>query len=256
MSFRLTEELDPNTALSPQVYQLLKLAIVRSDVKPGERLSDVELAKGLEISRQPIRDAFSRLQNEDLLVVWPQRGTFVKRISVQAVIDARFVREAIEADIVRLLANEPEPALVTELKSLVAAQRKVIRKPPQSFMKLDDQFHRTLAEGAGKANAWNVIDGVKTQMDRVRYLSFNHFHVERLIREHSDIVTSISEGKVAASVKQMRRHLRGILDSIHHIAIEFPDFFTQVDTQFPDQSKPQDPSQKTPTTKPKRTKKS
>lgn len=238
MSFQLTEELDPNTALSPQVYQLLKLAIVRSEVKPGERLSDVELAKGLEISRQPIRDAFSRLQNEDLLVVWPQRGTFVKRISVQAVIDARFVREAIEADIVRLLAHDPQPALVTELKSLLTAQRKVMRKPPVAFMKLDDEFHRTLAEGAGKANAWHVIDSVKTQMDRVRFLSFNYFHVERLIREHSNIVTNISEGHVSASVKQMRQHLRGILDSIHHIAIEFPDFFTQADIQSPDLPKP------------------
>ncbi len=226
-------EIDPTSALSPQVYQMLKEAIVRADLQPGQRLSDIEMAKTLDISRQPVREAFMRLQAEDLLDVRPQRGTFVKRISVPAVLDARFVREAIEADIVRVVAESAENPVIKELKALLTAQRKLLKEPPAQFMKLDDQFHRTLAEAAGRPNAWRVIEDVKTQMDRVRFLSFNHFHMERLIRQHSDIVTAIANGRPVEAIEKMRHHLRGILESINLIAAEFPDFFTREHTESP-----------------------
>lgn len=236
MTAMLTGEIDPTSALSPQVYLILKEAIVRAELQPGQRLSDIEIANTLDISRQPIREAFMRLQAEDLLDVRPQRGTFIKRISVPAVLDARFVREAIEADIVRVVAELAENSVIKELKSLLTAQRKLLKEPPAQFMRLDDQFHRTLAEAAGRPYAWRVIEDVKTQMDRVRFLSFNHFHIERLIRQHSDIVTAIANGRPVDAVEQMRQHLRGILESIDLIAAEFPDFFTREHTESPDHS--------------------
>lgn len=225
--------LDTASALSPQVYSILRAFIVKGEFKPGQRLSDLELAKSLDISRQPVREAFMRLQTEDLLDVRPQRGTFVKRISVSAVLDARFVREAIEADIVRLVAESPDVAVVRGLNELLTAQRKVLRLPPEHFMKLDDEFHRMLADAAGRSNAWRFIDDVKTQMDRVRYLSFNHFHIEKLIRQHTGIVKAIGAGQAGKAADNMRQHLRGILESIHLITVEFPDFFTQEATGFP-----------------------
>ncbi|ASJ75388.1 GntR family transcriptional regulator [Granulosicoccus antarcticus] len=226
MAAVLTGEIDPGSALSPQVYQMLKEAIIRADMLPGQRLSDIELAKTWDISRQPIREAFMRLQAEDLLDVRPQRGTFVRRISVPAVLDARFVREAIEADIVRVVAESAESSVIKELKALLAAQKKLLKQPPVQFMKLDDEFHRTLAEAAGKPYAWRVIEDVKTQMDRVRFLSFNDFHMERLVSQHADIVSAIAKGQPLDAIEQMRKHLQGILKSIDQIACEFPDFFT------------------------------
>jgi len=220
-----TVTIEQGLPLSPQVYHVLKQAIVCAELPPGSRVSDIELAKQLETSRQPIREAILRLQTEDLLDVRPQRGTFVKRISVSAILDARFVREAIEADIVCLLAEQADSAVVRELEQQLDAQRRTLQSAPQQFMKLDDEFHRTLAEGAGKPYAWRVIESVKTQMDRVRYLSFNHFHVERLIRQHSQVVEAIADGRSVEAMEHMRLHLRGILESIYEIAGEYPDYF-------------------------------
>lgn len=221
--------IDPALPLSAQVYERLKQDIVSAELVPGQRVSDIELAKELDTSRQPVREAFLRLQAEDLLDVRPQRGTFVKRISVAAVLDARFVREAIEADIVGLLAEQADAAVVRELAQQLQAQRQVLQSAPQSFMKLDDQFHRTLAEAAGKPYAWRVIEGLKTQMDRVRFLSFNHFHVERLIEQHSQVVNDIAHGRPQEAREHIRLHLRGILDSIVEITGEYPDYFIRVD---------------------------
>src|SRR5690554_5571253 len=68
---------------------------------PGTRISETELAAAYEVSRQPVREAFIKLAEEGLLAVRPQRGTFILRISIPAVLTARFIREAVEADIVR-----------------------------------------------------------------------------------------------------------------------------------------------------------
>lgn len=223
--FAGTGAIEPGISLGTQVYQLLKQAIVSVELPPGQRLSDMELARELDTSRQPVREAFLRLQAEDLLDVRPQRGTFVQRISIDAVLDARFVREAIEADIVCLLCEKADSTVIHELETQLRAQRQVPKSAPQQFMKLDDEFHRTLAEAAGKPYAWRVIEGVKTQMDRVRFLSVNHFHMEHLIMQHSQIVDAIAGARSQEAGEYMRQHLRGIQDSIHVIAREHPEYF-------------------------------
>ena len=91
--------LDPMRPITPQVAQLLRDRIIRNALKPGNRISETEIAKTYDISRQPVREAFIKLQEQGLLQVLPQRGTIISRIAYQAVLDARFLREAIEADI-------------------------------------------------------------------------------------------------------------------------------------------------------------
>jgi GntR family transcriptional regulator, rspAB operon transcriptional repressor len=70
-----------------------------------------------------VREAFIKLAEEGLLEVRPQRGSYVRRISVQAVLDARFVREAIEADVVRRAAETVDAAGMDQLDAHIAAQR-------------------------------------------------------------------------------------------------------------------------------------
>src|ERR671936_1621606 len=87
-----------------QVYAALRDAIVRAELEPGRRLSENELASWLGVSRTPIREALVRLRDERLVEIVPQLGTFVSRISPQAVADAQFVREALECAAVRAAA--------------------------------------------------------------------------------------------------------------------------------------------------------
>lgn len=219
------QTIDQNAPLGPQVYQLLKQGIVRAEYRPGDRASEVEVARQLQVSRQPVREAFIRLQGEGLLDIRPQRGTFVQKISVQAVLDARFLREAIEADISALVASEQNPKVIANLRKQLKAQRRVSESDPISFMKLDDLFHRTLAEAAEKKHAWQVIEELKTQMDRVRFLSFTHFHVAQLIAQHTQIVDAIESGSPTDTVTHVRKHLREVLTSLPLISHENPDFF-------------------------------
>lgn len=219
------QSVDQTAPLGPQVYQLLKQGIVEAVYRPGERASEVEIARQLQVSRQPVREAFIRLQSEGLLDIRPQRGTFVKKISIEAVLNARFLREAIEADIISLVASDRNVQVIARLRKQIKAQQKVSESNPLKFMKLDDLFHRSLAEAAEKNHAWQVIEELKTQFDRVRFLSFNHFHVTRLIAQHRKIVDAIESGEVPDAVNHIRTHLREILSSLPTISRENPEFF-------------------------------
>lgn len=215
--------LDPAMPITPQIYRILREQIVRNDLKPGHRISEAEIARGYAVSRQPVREAFIRLAAEGLIVVRPQRATVISRIAHAAVLDARFLREAIEADIVRLLAERPDPALVATLRADLARQKAAVA--PQDFIRLDEAFHRSLAEGAGKGGAWRLIEGLKSQMDRVRCLSHEHFPVARLIAQHAALVERIAAGDVPGAEAAIRHHLRELLADLPAILRASPEFF-------------------------------
>lgn len=217
--------LDPLLPIAPQLFQTLRHRIVHNDLPPGSRISETEIAREFGISRQPVREAFIKLAGEDLLAILPQRGTVVRKIRYEAVLDARFLREAIESDIVRILASAPDAAAVRDLRDQIAAQRAALHRRPEDFFALDDRFHRTLADAAGKKGAWRQIEGLKGQMDRVRFLSLAHFPIPNLIEQHEGIVDRIEAGDVAGAERRIRGHLREVLNDLPKIAASAPEFF-------------------------------
>ena len=214
-----------DASVGPQLYRVLRSQIIHSDLEPGQRISEPNIASVFSVSRQPVREAFIKLAEEGLLEIRPQRGTFVRKISTADVMDARFVREAIEADIVKLLVGARDKALVADLRSQLAEQRKVADRDPALFMKLDELFHQTLAEAAGKSYAWRVVESIKSQMDRVRFLSAQKFPMEKLIDQHSGIVDAIEAGNAADADAAIRNHLSEVLNDLPTIARDNPDFF-------------------------------
>lgn len=215
--------------VGPQVYRILRAKIIRGDLAPGARISESEIARTFALSRQPVREAFIKLSEEGLVEVWPQRGTVVTKISTAAVLDARFVREAIEADVVRMVAEAAEPAVIADLRGQIELQKAVAGRDPDQFMRLDERFHRTLSEAAGKPYAWKVIEDVKAQMDRVRFLSFIQFPVPTLIMQHETVVNAIAACDPDAAEAAMRRHLREIITALPAIAEARPAFFADAD---------------------------
>ncbi len=211
--------------IGSRVYDTVRQAIVQLQFRPGNPLSEAEIARQLGVSRQPVREAFIKLAEAGLVQIRPQRGTMITRISTDAVMDARFVREAIEADVVKLVVERCDAAIRTELLNQIERQKRVADDDSDGFVKLDELFHRTLAEMAGKSYAWRVIEEVKAQMDRVRYLSVEKLHVRLLISQHEEIVSGIVDHDAPRAEAAMRRHLREILKSLPEVARARPDLF-------------------------------
>ncbi|MFZ7092398.1 GntR family transcriptional regulator [Primorskyibacter sp. 2E233] len=224
--------LDESLPITPQVHRMLRTAIIQGQLEPGNRISESEIAKTCNVSRQPVREAFIKLAGEGLLAVLPQRGTIISKIDYGAALDARFLREAIEADIIAILVRIPDAALIRDLRSQIDAQRAAANMP-SAFIQLDEAFHRMLAEGAGKGGAFKLIEGLKSQMDRVRFLSLGQFPVDKLIAQHSALVDHIERGAAAQANTAIRTHLREILSDLPIVVAACPSFFNLPDGEIP-----------------------
>ena len=216
---------DASAPVGLQLIASLRARIVTGELIPGTRLSEQEIATSYGLSRQPVREAFIRLAGEKLLEVRPQRGTYVRKIDLVEVETSRFVREAVEADIAKLAAREADAAAVTELRRQMARQTEIAGSAGSSFVELDELFHTTLAEIAGRAGAWSYLQPIKMHMDRVRHLTAAEFPVDRLVGQHGAIVEAIAAHDPEAAETATRTHLRGVLDDLPKIAEAHPDYF-------------------------------
>ncbi|PXX96270.1 GntR family transcriptional regulator [Halomonas sp. LBP4] len=217
-----------------RLYQVLRQSIIRMVLAPGQALSEKEIAETFAVSRQPVREAFIRLSEAGLVEVRPQRGTYVVRISRQAVLEARFVREAVEVAVAREAATQGlDERTLAELNELIERQRRCIEPADHDrFFLLDEAFHRTLSLGIGQETAWKVAEEVKAQLDRVRYLSIpESTPILKLTDQHQAIVDAIASRDVDAAERAMSGHQREILHSLPELVRRFPEMFEAQATQ-------------------------
>jgi len=214
-------------SIAEQVFRTLRSSIVTLRLTPATALSEQDIADRLKVSRQPVREAFIKLAEIGLVRVLPQRGTFVTKISAKEVMDARFVREAVECAIARRACTGIAKTAVDELRDIIAEQRKAARaKDEEGFFVLDDAFHRSLAAAADCAYAWKVVEEAKGQMDRVRFLGIpDTMPTEVTIVQHQAILDAIAAGRAAAAERAMKDHLREILKTLPRLAHTFPEMF-------------------------------
>lgn len=226
----ITWAVEQSEPVGPQVYRALRERIISGKLEPGGLISEAEIARAFSISRQPVREAFIKLAEEGLVEIRPQRGTLVRRINVTSVMNARFVREAVEADIVKLVAERRDPRVVASLHAQIEVQRKVAQQKAEGFLELDEAFHRTLADAADKAHVWSIVNNVKAQMDRLRQLSFiMSSAAERAVEQHHAIVEAVAKGDVPAADAAMRTHLRQIISDLPLMAELRPNHFDNLD---------------------------
>ncbi|QFU08838.1 putative HTH-type transcriptional regulator YdfH [Rhodobacteraceae bacterium THAF1] len=221
-------EIDLARPIAPQLRSILRRRIVRNLLKPDQKISESEIAAQFGVSRQPVREAFIRLADDGLLSILPQRATRIRRIDIAEVREARFIRESVESDIVQVLAQSSDAATVAKLRDLVDQQNRIDAGDPVAFMVADEAFHRELANSAAKFGIWRKLHGLKTQMDRVRFLSLEQFPIAKLVEQHADIVDGISKGDLGAAEAALRTHLREVLADLPLIAHRNPDFFDAI----------------------------
>lgn len=212
-----------------QVYAVLREAIIRADFEPGRQLSENELAGRLGVSRTPIREALARLREERLVEIVPQLGTFVSRISTQAVADAQFVREALEcAAVVRAAELATDADLSALEENLKAQERAQAAADFDAFYLLDEGFHHTLCDLSGHPIVWSVSQRAKGHLNRVRRLSLPMpSYLAEMVAEHRGIVAAVAAHDPERAEQALRHHLRMVLREVPQIRSEHPDFFEE-----------------------------
>jgi DNA-binding GntR family transcriptional regulator len=207
-------------AVADQVYDAIYDQVVTLELPPGARISEADVSRALGVSRQPVRDAFWRLSHLGFLTIRPQRATTVSPISEAAVLQARFVRTALEVETVRIAAATLGPADHHQLAALLDAQAAAVAEHDRErFHGLDDEFHRLICELSGNGFAWALIRERKAHMDRVRFLSLA-FGADAALADHRLIVAALVARDEAAAIAAMRVHLGRIADIMARVRAE------------------------------------
>jgi DNA-binding GntR family transcriptional regulator len=219
--------MDSPEPITRQIYRALRQAIFAGQMAPGTPLSEKEVSDMFHVSRQPVREAFIKLVEAGVLQVLPQRGTFVKRISPRRVREGRFIREAIETAVARKAAQHITDAQLRQLADNLRDQRIAAKaNDTAAFLALDEAFHCTIAQTIDCSAAWDAIQDIKAQMDRVRYLSLpDDSPLDHLIKQHAKILAALRAHDPDATEAAMRSHLREILVTFGPIAARNPGWF-------------------------------
>lgn len=209
------------------VYEHLRSAIVTLEIAPGARIDKMALCSALGVSRQPLAEAISRLAEERLLDVEPQKGTFVARIRLSDVLEASFVRHALEVQAVRSIAPTIGDDVLNQLERSMTYQKVAVdAEDADEFYALDVGFHVTLLNALSMRRVAEVIETSRAQLERGRriLLPTPGRNVETLV-EHQAIFDALAARDGDGAADAMSRHLDKVTAGLRKFAASRPGLF-------------------------------
>jgi len=216
--------------MSDWVYTELSEAIRSLELPPGTRLSEPTLAERLRVSRVPVREAIARLADQGLVTVVPQVGTRVAPILLSEVENACFIRGSLEAGAFARAIARPEldpDAGLAALHGILAANRAAFDAGDAAeFFATDEQLHHAVFALAGVPQVWELVRGVKVQLDRLRRLHLRHVMANReIVDEHAQIVDAIENRDALRGQQVIARHAARIIHDAGELRTEYPEYF-------------------------------
>ncbi|MDM5339068.1 GntR family transcriptional regulator [Fictibacillus enclensis] len=216
-----------NGSTRDYVYQTIKNEIINWELKPGTKISEKEIGEKLQVSRTPVREAFMKLAQEELLGIYPQIGTIVSRIDLELVEEARFIRENIEKAIVRIACVQIGKEDTFRLETNIAMQELCLeRGTHQQLFELDEDFHKIIFEITNKQRTWNIIRKMNSHFDRLRVLRLASNHDWSIvISQHKEIFKAILEKNQDKAEQVMVNHLKLVNFEKEKLKEMHPDYF-------------------------------
>lgn len=213
------------------IFDHLYDQILTLQLRPGDRISEAEIAAGFGVSRQPVRDAFNRLANLDLLLIRPQRATEVRRFSMREIEKARFVRAAIDKEVLLRAAELCGAAGEAKLNAALEEQDALRANGDyEAFGKLDYAFHKLLCEIAKVEFAFDVILEEKAKVDRLCMLGLaKEQRMPELIEDHRKIAKAVIAHDAKAAVAAGLLHLSRLDETIETIVATNANYFEKSD---------------------------
>jgi GntR family transcriptional regulator, rspAB operon transcriptional repressor len=208
-----SRHVDRKLPAADQIYQGLREAIISGNFRPNETISENRLCGMFNVSRSPVRIALTRLAEDKLIDIFPQRGSFVSPIILQKVREGHFARMALELAVLAEAAKHWNENAASEANKAIKLQQQFSKSGDLwGFHTADELFHRNFADAARLEGVWDTILSVKTHLDRVRLLA-NPIkgHMEKVIEEHKTVVQHLDAGDAPSAIEAMRQHL----DSLH-----------------------------------------
>ena len=191
------------------VFNTLRQAILRGELKPGERLMEIQLANKLGVSRTPIREAIRKLELEGLVLMIPRKGAEVAEITEKNMRDVLEVRKALEELAVQLACEKITDEEIEEMKKAAEEFKMILKsKDITEIAEADVRFHDIIYMATDNQKLIHLLNKLREQMYRYRveYLKNPDVH-EQLIQEHEEIVYHIKRREKAEATAVTCQHI-------------------------------------------------
>ncbi len=210
----------PGELLADRAYAELRDRIVTLTIPPGAPINEDSLGRELDMGRTPVREAIKRLALENLVAVYPRRGTFASEINITDLALISDVRVQLEGHAAYRAAQRVTPAQRVQLEALVAEiDMREGSSDPAELMRLDAKVHRFIYTCAANEYLQETLERYFNLSMRVWYLVLDRLpHLFDRVNEHRDMLHAIRDGEVdraraiaAEHVATFEAEIRGVL---------------------------------------------
>ncbi|MGO1119083.1 GntR family transcriptional regulator [Rhodovibrionaceae bacterium A322] len=197
-----------------RLYESVKSMAVGFDLKPGERVNEVTLAKQLGASRTPLREALNRLTSEGLLVFEKGRGFFCRQLDPKEIFDLYQTRAALEEAAIRLACHQISDQTLDELETFLDRTKPGdAAQDPRVLVDYDEYFHEQLIAASGNREMLRILHNLNTRIRFVRWIDMERRRSETQ-SEHRNLLAALRQRNADAAAQILRDHIAKRQDQI------------------------------------------
>jgi DNA-binding GntR family transcriptional regulator len=189
-------KIDEPKLLSEDIAESIKTAIIKGKFKPGQKISEGELAESMGISRTPLREAFRKLENEGFIKIIPRKGAVVVDIDTEEAINLYEIKSTLEGLAARLAAANMKEKDIGKLERVNEELKELIDKNDlESFYRMHTRFHEGFVKLCGNKRLIQMISNLNDHFNRFGIISLTlPGQFEKAIEQHEEIIKAYKSG--------------------------------------------------------------
>jgi len=196
------------------VFESLRDMAIAYQLKPGERLSEIELAQRLGVSRTPVREALARLVTDGFLLP-ASRGFMRRPLDVQESLDLYEARSAVESACIALAIQRATDEEIAQAKAYLATSRQVAPGTSvERLVELDEGFHLLIADMARNQELRRMLVTLNERIRFIRWIDMESIGRSATQKEHLQILKALQARDVAAAQQELGDHIGRRRDQI------------------------------------------
>lgn len=184
------KQIERHQTLREKILEMIRDAILKGTMKPGERVSEPELAERFGISRTPIREAFRQLESEGYLEVIPRKGAVVASLSERDIEEFYAIKIILEGFAAKMAAENLTEKDIERLESINERLQKIADDGDvKSFFRVHNEFHDLFIKAAGNDKLYEMINQLVMRFKRLRLASLSQpGRMEISVEEHRNMI--------------------------------------------------------------------
>ena len=189
------KQIERHQTLREKILETIRDAILKGTMKPGERVSEPDLAERFGISRTPIREAFRQLESEGYLQVVPRKGAVVASLSERDIEEFYAIKIILEGFAARMAADKLTEKEIERLESINTRLHKIASEGDvKAFFRVHNEFHEVFIKAAGNEKLSEMINQLVMKFKRLRLASLSQpGRMEVSIEDHSDMIQAFKD---------------------------------------------------------------